>query len=110
MDKVKFLGREKTIIKSAEDTAQVLERIHKDGHLGIKKTLKLFRRRFKGVREKPYVKQLFHLARVASSVPITIPEPYSKGRSSWYPLGMLYALMLWDHLFQEEKGNNLFYR
>ena len=50
MDKVKFLGQDKTIL--AEDTAQVLELIHKDGHLGVKKTLKLFRRRFEGVQEK----------------------------------------------------------
>ena len=52
MDKVKFLGQEKTILQTAEDTAQVLEHIHKYGHLGVKKTLKLFRRRFEGVREK----------------------------------------------------------
>ena len=52
MDKVKFLGQEKTILQTAEDTAQVLERIHKGGHLGIKKTMKLFRQRFEGVREK----------------------------------------------------------
>ena len=52
MDKVKFLGQEKTILQTAEDTAKVLERIHKDGYLGVKKTLKLFRRRFEGVREE----------------------------------------------------------
>ena len=34
MDKVQFLGREKTILQTAEDTTQVLECIHKDGHLG----------------------------------------------------------------------------
>ena len=52
MDKVNFLGQEKIIHHSAEDTAQVLERNHKDGHLRVKKTLKLFRRRFEGMREK----------------------------------------------------------
>ena len=52
MDKVKFLGQEKTILETAEDIAQVLELIHKDGHLGVKKMLKLFRLRFEGVREK----------------------------------------------------------
>ena len=40
MDVAHFLG--KAIV-------QVLERIHKDGHLGVKKTLKLFRQRFEGV-------------------------------------------------------------
>ena len=52
MDKVNFLCQEKTILHSAEDTTQVLERIHKDKHLGVKKTLKLFRRRFERVREE----------------------------------------------------------
>ena len=49
VDKVQFLGPGKTVLQTAEDTAQVLERVHQDGHLGIKKTIKLFRRRFEGV-------------------------------------------------------------
>ena len=52
MGMVLFLWKEKTVLTSAEDTVQVLERIHKDGHFGVKKKLKLFRRRFKGIREK----------------------------------------------------------
>ena len=52
MDKVQVLGPGKTVLQTAEDTTQVLERIHKDRHLGVKKTLKLFRQRFEGVREK----------------------------------------------------------
>ena len=52
VDKVQFLGPGKTVLQTAEDTVQVLERIHQDRHLGIKKTLKLFWRRFEGVREK----------------------------------------------------------
>ena len=52
MDMVHFLGKEKTVLTSTEDTVQVLEWIHKDGHLGVKKTLKLFRQRFEGIREK----------------------------------------------------------
>ena len=52
MDVVHVLGKEKTVLTSAEDTVQVLERTHKNGHLGVKKTLKLFRRRFEGIREK----------------------------------------------------------
>ena len=51
MDMVHFLGKEKMVLASAEDTFQVLERIHKDGHLGVKKALKLFRRRFEGIQE-----------------------------------------------------------
>ena len=52
MEMVHFLGKEKTVLISAEDTVQVLERIHKDGYFGVKKMLKLFRRRFEGIREK----------------------------------------------------------
>ena len=89
MDKVQFLGLGKTVLQTAEDTAQVLERIHQDGRLGVKKTLKLFRRRFEGgVRRRLSVKPLFHRARVASSVLITNPKPCHKARSSWYPLVM----------------------
>ena len=32
MDKVQFLDPVKTVLQTAEDTAQVLERIHQDGH------------------------------------------------------------------------------
>ena len=52
MDMVHFLGKERTVLTSAEDTVQAIERIHKDGHLGVMKTLKLFRRRFEGIRKK----------------------------------------------------------
>ena len=38
VDKVQFLVPGKTVLQTAEDTAQVLERIHQDGHLEIKKT------------------------------------------------------------------------
>ena len=42
MDMVHLLGKERTVLTSTEDTVQALERIHKDGHLEVKKTLKLF--------------------------------------------------------------------
>ena len=32
MDKVQCLGLGKTVLQTVEDTAQVLERIHQDGH------------------------------------------------------------------------------
>ena len=41
LDVVHFLGKEKTVLSSTKATVQVLERIHKDGHLGVKKTLKI---------------------------------------------------------------------
>ena len=52
MHKVQFSGPGKTVLQTAADAAQVLERNYQDRYLGIKKTLKLFRRRFEGVREK----------------------------------------------------------
>ena len=52
MDVVHFIGKEKTVLSSTDATVQVLERIYKDGHLGVKKTLKLFQKRFEKVREK----------------------------------------------------------
>ena len=52
LDMVHFLGKEKTVLTSTEDTVQVLEQICKDEHLGVNKMLKLFRQRFKGIREK----------------------------------------------------------
>ena len=52
MDVVHFIGKNKTVLSSTEATVQVLERIYKDGHSGVKKTLKLFQKRFEGAREK----------------------------------------------------------
>ena len=59
MDSLLFLS-------STEATVQVLERIHKDGHLGVKKTLKLFRQRFGGVRERPSARPCCSLVRGVS--------------------------------------------
>ena len=52
IDKINFLGGETTVIETAEATAKILEQIQWDGHLGVKKMLKLYRKRFEGVREK----------------------------------------------------------
>ena len=52
MDVVHFLGKERMVLTSTEANVQVLEKIQRDGHLGVKKTHKLFCRRFEGVREK----------------------------------------------------------
>ena len=38
MDVLHFIGKENTVLSSTEATVQVLDRIHKDGHLGVKKT------------------------------------------------------------------------
>ena len=52
LDRVNFLGKGKTILSTEEETREVLEQIHMDGHLRVRKTLRVFRRRFAGVRDK----------------------------------------------------------
>ena len=52
LDNIHLLGKGKVILHTEEETREVLERIHMDGHLGIRKTLRVFRRRFEGVRDK----------------------------------------------------------
>ena len=50
-DAVNLLGADKTTLRTPEETRGVLQQLHEGGHLGLKKTLKLFRRRFIGVQE-----------------------------------------------------------
>ena len=52
MDNIHLLGEGKVSLNTEEETREVLERIHQDGHLGIRKTLRVFRRRFEGVRDR----------------------------------------------------------
>ena len=51
-DSIHLLGQGKVNLSTEEETREVLERIYQDGHLGIRKTLRVFRRRFEGVRDK----------------------------------------------------------
>ena len=52
IDNIHLLGHGKVTLATEEETREVLERIHQDGHLGIQKTLQVLRRRFEGVRDK----------------------------------------------------------
>ena len=52
LDNIHLLGQGKVSLNTEEETREVLERIHQDGHLGIRKTLRVFRRRFAGVRDR----------------------------------------------------------
>ena len=52
LDRVNILGKWRTMLSTEEETREVLERIHMDGHLGDSKTLRVFRRRFEGVKNK----------------------------------------------------------
>ena len=48
LDQVNLLGKGRTTLSTKEETREVLTRIHMDGHLGVRKTLRVFRRRFEG--------------------------------------------------------------
>ena len=52
-DTVNLLGSEKTTLRTPKKTRKVLQKLHEEGHLGLKKTLNLFQRRFIGVQQKP---------------------------------------------------------
>ena len=52
LDKVNLLGKGKVVLSKEEETREVLERIHMDGHLGVRKTLRVVRRWFEWVRDK----------------------------------------------------------
>ena len=49
-DNINLLGANKTTLQTPEETKEVLRQRHAGGHLGLKKTLKLFRQRFVGVQ------------------------------------------------------------
>ena len=43
LDNIHLLGGGKVSLNTEEETREVLERIHQDGHLGIQKSLRVFR-------------------------------------------------------------------
>ena len=46
---IHLLGQGKVSLSTEEETREVLERIHQDGHLGIRKTLQVFHRQLEGL-------------------------------------------------------------
>ena len=42
LDNIHLLGHGKVSLNTEEETREVLERIHQDGHLGIRKTIRVF--------------------------------------------------------------------
>ena len=57
-DAVNLLGDDKTTLRMPEETREVLQQLHEGGHLGLKETLNLFRRRFIGVQEKAMCREV----------------------------------------------------
>ena len=58
-DAVNLLEADKTTLRTPEETKEILQQLHEGGHFGLKKTLKLFRRRFIGVQEKTLCREVF---------------------------------------------------
>ena len=91
-DNIHLLGQGKVILTSEEETREVLERIHRDEHLGIWKTLRVFHRWFEGVRNK-----MICQAVVSSCLgcqlgpdhrPRNVPQGQIESTSSWDILSM----------------------
>ena len=51
LEHVSLLGKGKVTLTTEEETREVLERIHTDGHLEARKNLRVFRRRFEGIQD-----------------------------------------------------------
>ena len=101
MNVVHFIGKEKTVFSSTEATFQILEIIHKDGHLVAKKTLKLFQK-------------ALYQAVVSSCVGCQLGPDYkqrviSQGKIELaYPWDVI-SIDVMDLLLQGEKGNDIFF-
>ena len=52
LDNVHLLGTKRRTLATAEATKALLQQLHEGGHLGLKKTMKLFWQRFVGIQEK----------------------------------------------------------
>ena len=55
---VNLLGANRMTLGTPEETKEVPRQLHAGGHLGLKKTLRLFRRRFVGVQEKSLCREV----------------------------------------------------
>ena len=99
LDNVHLLETEKTTLATQEATKDVLRHLHEGGHLGLKKTLKLFRDRFVGVQEKALCREaIFECLRCqlgSDYKPLNVP----KGKIESSSCGTSLALTSWGHLW-----------
>ena len=93
---VHLLGQGKVVINSEEETREVLGRIHGDGHLGIRKTLRVFRRRFEGVRNKMICQEV-----VSSCLGCQLGSDYQPRN---VPQGQIESISPWDILSVDVMG------
>ena len=95
-DSIHLLGQGKVNLSTEEETIEVLERIHQDGHLGILKTLRAFHRRFEGTRDKVICQTV-----VSSCLGCQLGSDY---RPRNVPQGQVESTSPWDILSIEVMG------
>ena len=87
LDNIHLLGQGKVSLNTEEETRKVLERIHQNGHLGIRKTLRVFRRRFEGVRDRmicqAVVSSCFGCQLGSDHWPQNVPQGQIESTSPW---------------------------
>ena len=86
-DAVNLLGADKTTLRTPEETKEVLQQLHEGRHLGLKRTLKFFRRRFIGVQEKTLCREVISKClgcRLGSDYkPRDVPKGRIESTSPW---------------------------
>ena len=90
LDYVHLLGTEKTTSATPEPAKDVLRHLHEGGHLGLKKTLKLFRDRFVGVQEKALCREV-----ISECLGCQLGSDY---KPHDVPKGKIESSFLWDIL------------
>ena len=81
MDNIHLLGQGKVSLNTEEEIREVLVRIHQDGHLEIRKTLWVFRRRFDDMPSRGVV--LFGVSTRIRSLPRNMPQGQIESTSPW---------------------------
>ena len=96
LDRVNILGKGKTTLSTEEETREVLEWLHMDEHLGVRKTLWVFYRRFEGVRDKMLCESV-----VSSCEGCQLGSDY---RPRKVPQGQIESTSPWDMLSVDVMG------
>ena len=91
-DAVNSLGADKMTARTPEETLKVPQQLHEEGHLGLKKTLKLFRQRFLGIQEKALCREVISEClgcQLASDYkPRDVPKGKIESNSPWDVLSL----------------------
>ena len=86
-DNVNLLEADKTTVGMPEEPKNVLQQLHVGGHLGLKKTLKLFQRRFVGVQKKilrrEVISECLGCQLGSDYKPLDVPKGKIESTSTW---------------------------